>query len=242
LIPRLSQISPRRIVVEATGGLERALLRALVDAALPVIAVNPRPGRDVAQATGQLAKPDALDAAVLARFAAVIHPPERALPDPQTHVLALQRAGQSRLDHASARGQKRMEVHVRGLGAELARLEEDLSDMSEPSPVWRPGVGRTAGVGAVASQASGGLGGVAPFHRDSSRLRGRRTIWGGRAPGRTALSRATWGATRWNPVIRPCYQRLRAAGNPPNRRKLLTILNAMVHQGTPWRSALAQGA
>jgi transposase len=67
----------------------------------------------------------------------VIHPPERALPDPQTHVLALQRAGQSRLDHASARGQKRMEVHVRGLGAELARLEEDLSDMSEPSPVWR---------------------------------------------------------------------------------------------------------
>jgi len=76
LIQRLSQIGPRRIVVEATGGLERVLLRALVDAALPVIAVNPRQVRDFAKATGQLAKTDALDAAVLARFAGVIQPPE----------------------------------------------------------------------------------------------------------------------------------------------------------------------
>ncbi|MCE3225129.1 MAG: ISHne3, transposase [Nitrospira sp.] len=136
--------------------------------------------------------------------------------------------------------------------AELARLEEDLSDMSEPSPVWReredllhsvpgmrPGMSRPVLAelpewGRLHRKQVAALVGVAPFHRDSGRLRGRRTIWGGRAPGRTALSRATLGATRWNPVIRPCYQRLRAAGNPPNRRKLLTSLNAMVHQGTPW--------
>jgi transposase len=277
LITRLTQISPRRIVVEATGGLERALLRALVDAALPVIAVNPRQVRDFAKATGQLAKTDALDAAVVARFAAVIQPPERALPDPQTQelaavlarrrqVLAMQRAEQNRLDRAPARVRKRIEAHLRWLSAELARLDKDLSDMIEQSPVWReredllqsvPGIGPVMSrtvlaelpeLGLLNRKQVAALVGVAPFNRDSGRLRGRRTIWGGRAPVRTALYMATLVATRWNPVIRQFYQRLRAAGKPPKvalvaaMRKLLTILNAMVHHGTPWRSALAQGA
>lgn len=277
LIARLSQISPRRIVVEATGGLERALLRAMVDAALPVIAVNPRQVRDFAKATGQLAKTDALDAAVLARFAVVIQPPERALPDPRTQelaallarrrqVLAMQRAEQNRLDRAPARVRKRIEAHLRWLSAELARLDEDLDDMIEQSPVWReredllqsvPGIGPVMSrtvlaelpeLGRLNRKQVAALVGVAPFTRDSGQLRGRRTIWGGRAPVRTALYMATLVATRWNPVIRQFYQRLRAAGKPPKvalvaaMRKLLTILNAMVQHGTPWRSAVGQGA
>lgn len=272
LITRLSQIAPRRMVVEATGGLERALLRALVDASLPVIAVNPRQVRDVAKATGQLAKTDALDAAVLARFAGVIQPPARALPDPQTQelaallarrrqVLALQRAEQHRLDRASVRVRKRIEAHLRWLNAELARLDEDLDDMIAQSPMWReredllqsvPGIGPVMSRTVLAELPEWGLlnrkqvaalVGVAPFTRDSGRLRGHRTIWGGRAPVRTALYMATLVATRWNPVIRQFYQRLRAAGKVPKvalvaaMRKLLTILNAMVHHGTPWRSA-----
>jgi transposase len=86
------------------------------------------------------------------------------------------------------------------------------------------------------------------FNRDSGRLRGRRAIWGGRAPVRTALYMATLVATRWNPVIRSFYQRLRAAGKAPKvalvaaMRKLLTILNAMVHAGTPWQPVVAQEA
>jgi transposase len=90
--------------------------------------------------------------------------------------------------------------------------------------------------------------GVAPFNRDSGRLRGHRTIWGGRAPVRTALYMATLVATRWNPVIRSFYQRLRAAGKAPKvalvaaMRKLLTILNAMVHAETPWQPVVAQEA
>lgn len=216
LIARLSQISPRRIVVEATGGLERALLRAMVDAALPVIAVNPRQVRDFAKATGQLAKTDALDAAVLARFAVVIQPPERALPDPRTQelaallarrrqVLAMQRAEQNRLDRAPARVRKRIEAHLRWLSAELARLDEDLDDMIEQSPVWReredllqsvPGIGPVMSrtvlaelpeLGRLNRKQVAALVGVAPFTRDSGQLRGRRTIWGGRAPVRTAL-------------------------------------------------------
>lgn len=277
VIARLSQVSPIRIVVEATGGLERPLLRALVDAALPVIAVNPRQVRDFAKATGRLAKTDTLDAQVLARFAEVIQPEVRALPDPQTaelaallarrrQMLAMQRAEQNRLDRAPARVRKRIEAHLRWLRTELARLDEDLDDMIEESPIWRaredllqsvPGIGPVMSrtvlaelpeLGLLNRKQIAALVGVAPFNRDSGRLRGRRTIWGGRAPVRTALYMATLVATRWNPVIRQFYQRLRTAGKASKvalvaaMRKLLTILNAMVHHGTPWQPAAARRA
>ncbi len=276
LITRLSRLAPSRIVVEATGGLERALLRVLVEAALPVVAVNPRQVRDFAKATGQLAKTDALDAQVLARFAAVIQPPERTLPDLQTQelaallarrrqVLAMQRAEQNRLDRAAVPVRKRIQAHLRWLSTELVRLEGDLDDMIEQSPAWRtreellqsvPGIGPVMSrtvlaelpeLGLLNRKQVAALVGVAPFNRDSGRLRGQRTIWGGRAPVRTALYMATLVATRWNPVIRQFYQRLRAAGKAPKvalvaaMRKLLTILNAMMHHGTQWHPTIAQG-
>ena len=277
VVTQLSQKQPIRIVVEATGGLERPLVRALVAAALPVIVVNPRQVRDFAKATGQLAKTDALDAQVLARFAEVIHPSLRALPDPQTQelaallarrrqVLAMQRAEQNRLDRAPVRVQNRIEVHLHWLGDELARLDEELDDQIQQSPMWRaredllqsvPGIGpvmcRTVlaelpELGLLNRKQIAALVGVAPFNRDSGRLRGHRTIWGGRAPVRTALYMATLVATRWNPVIRPFYQRLRDAGKAPKvalvaaMRKLLTILNAMLQHGTPWRPVVLSEA
>lgn len=277
VVTQLSQKQPIRIVVEATGGLERPLVRALVAAALPVIVVNPRQVRDFAKATGQLAKTDVLDAQVLARFAEVIHPSLRALPDPQTQelaallarrrqVLAMQRAEQNRLDRAPVRVQDRIEVHLHWLGDELARLDEELDDQIQQSPMWRaredllqsvPGIGpvmcRTVlaelpELGLLNRKQIAALVGVAPFNRDSGRLRGHRTIWGGRAPVRTALYMATLVATRWNPVIRTFYRRLRDAGKAPKvalvaaMRKLLTILNAMLHHGTPWRPVVLSEA
>jgi transposase len=148
LIAQLSQVRPALIVMEATGGLERPLLRALVDAALPVIVVTPRQVRDFAKATGHLAKTDALDAQVLARFAEVIRPTLRVFPDPPTQelaalrarrrqVLALQGAEQHRLDRAPDRVRKRIEAHLRWLRDELARLDEDLDDLIQQSSVWR---------------------------------------------------------------------------------------------------------
>ena len=83
--------------------------------------------------------------------------------------------------------------------------------------------------------------GVAPLNRDSGRFRGKRTIWGGRARVRTALNMGTLDATRSNPVIRPFYQRLLAAGKPKKvaltacMRKLVTILNAMVRSQSSWQ-------
>lgn len=277
VLTHLTQVQPVRIVVEATGGLERPLVRALVDGALPVIVVNPRQVRDFAKATGQLAKTDVLDAQVLARFAEVIQPALRAIPDAQTQelaallarrrqVLVMHGAEQHRRDRAPAHVRKRIEVHLRWLQAELARLDEELDDRIQQSPVWRereellqsvPGVGPVMSrtvvaelpeLGTLNRKQIAALVGVAPFNRDSGRLRGRRTIWGGRAPVRTALYMATLVATRWNPVIRVFYQRLRTAGKVPKvalvaaMRKLLTMLNAMVHHGTSWHPIVAQGA
>jgi transposase len=112
-----------------------------------------------------------------------------------------------------------------------------------------PGIGRQTATRLIVSlpelgQLSGGaiakLVGVAPLNADSGRRHGPRRIWGGRAPVRATLSMATLVATRHNPVIAAYYRRLRAAGKPAKvalvaaMRKLLTILNAMVKQGTAW--------
>src|SRR5437867_5580323 len=87
LVERLQTVHPTLIVLEATGGLERAVTAALATAGLPVVVVNPRQARDFARATGQLAKTDALDARALAHFADVIRPTPRLLPDAQTQEL-----------------------------------------------------------------------------------------------------------------------------------------------------------
>ena len=87
LVERLQTLHPTRIVLEATGGLERAATAALATAGRPVVVVNPRQARDCARATGQLAKTDALDARALAHFADVTRPTPRPLPDAQTQEL-----------------------------------------------------------------------------------------------------------------------------------------------------------
>jgi transposase len=244
VLTQLSQWHPPLIVGEATGGLERLLLRALVEAALPVIVVNPRQVRDLAKATGQLAKTDTLDAQGLARFAEVIQPALRVIPDAPTQelaallarrrqVLAMQGAEQHRLDRAPDRVRKRIEAHLRWWRDELARLDEDLDGLIQQSPVWRaretllqsvpgsgPGMSRTVlaelpEVGLLNRKQIAALVGVAPFNRDRGRRRGHRTIWGGRAPVRRAWYLAALVATRWNPVLRVFDQRLCAAGKAP---------------------------
>src|SRR5438094_7783748 len=92
LVEQLQALQPTLIVLEATGGLERAATAALATAGLPVVVVNPRQARDFARATGQLAKTDAVDARALAHFADVIRRTPRLPPYPQTlHLRALRR-------------------------------------------------------------------------------------------------------------------------------------------------------
>jgi transposase len=241
LVRRLQEIGPQLIVLEATGGYQRAVVAALATAGLPVVVVNPRQARDFAKATGQLAKTDALDARALAHFAEAIRPAPRPLPDTQTEELrallarrrqwvGMRTAEQNRLGSAPRRLQADIQVHITWLNERLAALDDDLDTTLRASPVWRereellrsvPGIGPVCArtllldlpeLGTLSRQRLAALVGVAPLNRDSGTLRGTRTIWGGRAHVRTTLYMSTLVAVRYNPVLKTFYERLRAAG------------------------------
>lgn len=277
LVARLQALSPTLIVVEASGGLELPLVAALAAEALPVVAVNPRQVRDFARATGKLAKTDALDAAVLAHFADAVRPTLRPLRDAESQALTdlvarrqqlvgMLVAEKNRRGVASAAVLPRLEAHISWLEDELRALDEELRQTLQRSPHWRerdellrsvPGVGEQLSLtllanlpelGSLDRRQIAALVGVAPFNRDSGTLRGRRTIWGGRARVRSALYMSALVATRFNPVIRDFYQHLLAAGKPKKlaltacMRKLLVILNAIVKHHSPWRDLSSQVA
>ena len=211
LVDRLQQCEPALIVLEATGGFEVPAAAALAAAGLPVAIVNPRQVRDFAKATGQLAKTDELDARILALFAERVRPPTRPLPDDDARaldaIIARRRqiidmitAEKNRLGFALAPVQKGIRKHIRWLERQLTDVDQDLDTMIRRSPVWRakndllrevPGVGPNLArtliaelpeLGRLNHKEIAALVGVAPFPRDSGTLRGRRTIWGGRAP------------------------------------------------------------
>jgi transposase len=241
LLAQLQAVQPTLIVLEATGGYQRAVVAALAAAGFPVAVVNPRQARDFAKATGQLAKTDALDARALAHFAEAVRPTPRPLPDAQADALrallarrrplvAMRTAAQNRLGHAPPRLQTDIQAHISWLNTRLAALDDDLDTTRRASPVWRereellrsvPGIGPVGTrtlvldrpeLGTLSRQRLAALVGVAPLHRDRGTRRGSRTIWGGRAPVRATLYMSTLVAVRYHPVLNACYERLRAKG------------------------------
>ena len=274
LVARLQALRPVLIVLEATGGLEVLVTSALAAAELPVAVVNPRQARDFAKATGQLAKTDALDARALAHFAEAVRPALRPLPEAQTRALSAQltrrrqlvemlTAEKNRIARAPGAIRADIQAHITWLEQRLADLDTDIGRAIRATPLWRehddllqstPGVGPVLSrtlladlpeLGTLSRQKIAALGGVAPLNRDSGTLRGKRTVWGGRALVRSVLYMGTLVAVRHNPVLKTFYQRLCTAGKAPKvaltacMRKLLTILNAMLKHHTPWRKNYA---
>jgi transposase len=270
LVEHLSPHQPTLLVLEATGGYEAAVVAALATAGLPVVVANPRQVRDFARATGQLAKTGAIDAQVLALFAERVRPAPRPLPDEAVEALdaLLTRrrqlvemlvAERNRLLVARPAVRRDLQQHIRYLERRLREADDDLHTAVKMSPLWRvkddllqsvPGVGRVVslrllaelpGLGRLSSKEIAALVGVAPLARDSGTLRGKRLVYGGRAPVRAALYMVALVASKCNPVIRAFYLRLRAAGKPAKvaltacMRKLLTILNAIARDGRPWQ-------
>jgi transposase len=163
LIGRLRPLAPTIIVVEATGGYERALVAALGAAGLSVAVVNPRQVRAYAQALGHTAKTDAIDAAVLADFGAKIQPPPRPLPDTATQALAalvvrrrqlieMLAMERQRLAQAPPTGRitRDLRNHIRWLERRVTDVDEEIGTAIQASPLWRvqedllrsvPGVG-----------------------------------------------------------------------------------------------------
>jgi Transposase len=161
LVARLAALPPTLLVLEATGGFERAIVAALAGAGLPVVVANPRQVRDFARATGQLAKTDAIDAAVLALFAERVRPEPRPLPDTaaqaldalltrRRQLLEMLVAEKNRLGLARSPIRRGITQHIRWLERQLADVDGELGRLIEQSPVWRakddllqsvPGVG-----------------------------------------------------------------------------------------------------
>ncbi len=243
LIEHLRAQDPALVVLEATGGLEMAAAAALTATGLPVVVANPRQVRDFAKAIGRLAKTDRLDALVIARFAEMVRPEVRPLPDPEVQelsaLLARRRqvvemivAEKNRLGRAPQRIRPAILEHIAWLERSLEDLDRELAEWVKASAVWRekedllrsvPGVGPVLSTTLIAQlpelgrlnrQKIAALVGVAPFNRDTGHQRGKRAVWGGRASVRTVLYMATVAASRCNPVIAEFYRRLIAAGKP----------------------------
>lgn len=240
---RLTQVAPTLIVMEATGGLEMRLASELAAKGLPVAVINPRQARDFAKATGQLAKTDLVDAAVLASFARAIRPAVRPIKDADTRELddLVTRRRQLidmrvqeilRLGTASKVQSKSLKAHIAWLDKRIVKFDDDLSKRLRASDAWRtkddllqgiPGVGAVTSLTMLAKCPELGdmnrreiaaLVGVAPRANDSGKHRGKRFVWGGRADVRAVLYMATVSAIRCNNDIKAFAERLKQAGKP----------------------------
>jgi transposase len=252
LVASLTPLSPARIVVEATGGWEGPLVKALREAGLPVAVVNPRQVRDFAKSTGQLAKTDLLDAKVLAQFAESHRPAPTPAPDEgaeelealttrRDQLVAARTAEKNRLPLARPSQRASIERHLEWLGGEIRDLEEEIERQLQASPDFKekarllrsvPGVGRLTApallarlpeLGKLSRKQIAALCGVAPLNRDSGAFRGRRGTWGGRADVRRSLFMAAFACLRHNRVLRAFCDRLTREGKP----KMVAIVACM---------------
>lgn len=265
----LKSLSPSLIVLEATGGFEMPCVGILAAEGLPVVVVNPRQIRDFAKATGRLAKTDAIDAQTIAKFGETVRPEIRELKSPEMQELAalntrrcqiiqMITAEKNRLSTATRWTREDIKENLAWLKERLNGINDELNKSIRNSPVWRekddllqsvPGIGPVASatllsqlpeLGMLNRKQIAALVGVAPLNRDSGMMRGKRSVWGGRAGIRCALYMATLVATRFNPIISAFYHRLCNAGKAHKvaltacMHKLLTILNAMMKNRTHW--------
>jgi len=244
LIKRLAAIPGVQVICEATGGYERAVVAALHAAAIPVSVINPARVRQFARASGELAKTDPIDAAMLTAFGQAFTPeptPPRtateiklaALVSRRAQLLELHVAERQRADTCTepalcklftawlAQMEKqiaKVEALIEELLAEQATLANQVQRLDEIT-----GVGRITAVTVLASMPELGqlnrrqaaaLAGLSPYNRDSGQWAGKRCISGGRAEVRRALYMAALSASRSNHLLKPFYDRLVAAGKP----------------------------
>ena len=244
LVARLVGCSPALIAVEATGGFETIVAAALAGAQLPLVVVNPAQIRHFAQAVGQRAKTDPIDAAVIARFVEAVKPEPRAMPDQEARLLAelvsrrrqiiemivAERQREKRAENVRVR--KSLARHIKVLEKELLEIDNDIDTLVRGSPVWRakeellvsfPGVSHTLArtflaevpeLGTLNRRQIASLAGLAPFTRQSGRWKGKSMIGGGRAALRAGLYMAALSASQHHPQLKAFYRRLLADGKP----------------------------
>jgi transposase len=254
--------APVQVICESSGGYERALVQALARAGAQISLVQANRVRQFARAAGILAKTDRIDAEVLCEFGNVMRPQTvtaatleqehlRELESQRrhlTHLLVMEQNRAARVSDASVVRLNRSLINQ--IKKQIEKLDLLIKEHIEQSPrlsakaeklISIKGVGlRTAALllaqmpelGQLNRREVAALVGVAPFNRDSGKMRGKRAIYGGRRPVRHGLYMAALVAARHNPVLRQFYLRLRAAGKPAKlaltatMRKLLIVLNS----------------
>jgi transposase len=244
LIKHLRRVAPAVIVMEASGGFEIGLAAELGAANLPLAIVNPRQVRDFARGLGKLAKTDAIDAYVLARFAQTNKIEPRPLPSEEEQLIkdlvkrrqqlvSLRTAEKHRLNRARSKPvRESISVVIKTLDDQIRNIDHDLDDMLKSSPLWREkedllrsftGVGPVTArtllallpeLGTANRQQIAALAGLAPLNRDSGKMRGKRMIAGGRTQVRNTLYMAAVSASKHNTIIKAFYARLTQAGKP----------------------------
>lgn len=266
-VKQLLSLKPQSIVLENSGGYELGLAVALTEASLPVAVVNPRQVRDFGRATGRLAKTDRIDAMLLARYAATMKPPRRALPDGQsrrmkalvarrTQLVEMRMAETNRREHlhdpAIARS---IDAVVRVIDREIHKIEQQLEEMINHQPELQqkmealtsvPGIGPTTAtmllvevpeLGQLNRRQIAALIGVAPINRDSGKYQGKRMTGGGRRNVRKRLYMSTVVTCHHNPVLKSFYQRLLKNG----KAKMTALIAVMRKLITIINAMIAKG-
>ena len=277
LVERMKEVRPELIVLESTGGLELPVMAELYACKIPVALVNPGRVREFARSIGLLAKTDKLDARLLARFAEAVKPPVTHLPDEQEqHLIALVTrrrqliemlvAEKNRLNTVRLSLRENLEEHITWLHKALKGLDQEIQEFIHQSPAWNdkqdllqsvPGVGPVTAstllaelpeLGKLDRKKIAALVGVAPFNDDSGHRRGKRRVKGGRSSVRKVLYMAALSSSRFNPILRPFYERMLQRGKEKKvaltacMRKLLTFLNAILRDQKRWNPSLKQFA
>lgn len=232
------------VVLEATGGYERALVAELLEVGHQVAVMNPKRIRDFAKALGTFAKTDRLDARVLALFAEKMQPPAAEKPHPnqialqelvsrRRQLIDLRTVEKNRLQATlSPLSQRSIKAVLKLLDKQIEHIEAEITKLVEADDHWRnqaqliqsiPGLGQITAATLVADLPEIGrlnqkqialLAGLAPLNCDSGQSQGKRSIHGGRQSIRNVLYMATLTAKRFNPVIIAFAARLEKAGKP----------------------------
>lgn len=268
LLPRKKQTL---IILEATGGYEKLVANYLRQKKFAVAVVNAKRVRDFAKASGKLAKTDRIDAKIIRMFGKAFNPIPQPLAseeenqrqqnisrrDQLVRIIAMEK---QHLEHASEAIKKSINKHIRYLETELALIEKLLKDLFNQDIHLKDkmerldeikGVGEITAMnilihlpelGKLSHKEVSSLAGVAPFNKDSGQSKGKREIWGGRAPVRAALYMAILTARKFNPALKRFYDRLIEKGKLKKvamvacMRKLIIIMNAMLRDGTRWKA------
>jgi transposase len=237
LIKKLSRYSLTRILVEATGGYERALVEACAEKELPVIIVQPTQVRQFGKAQGVFVKTDKIDSRLIAQFGAILKPEprplnskkvryirdllsrKRQLNEMRTQELNRQHKASAILAATHKRLIKVLDKEIESINKLLAKAVSEVSEWQRAYEILSsvPGIGdgvtftllgELPELGQLSPRKIAALCGLAPYNRDSGIMKGRRRIKGGRAPIRTVLYMAMLSAIQCNPVMKKFYKKL----------------------------------